>query len=100
MTQPQAPPPADSGAAHEAAGASDPQLSMLMAMRTKGRQGVTLRWLGTKAPRGVRFGEVTLEWARHGILRDSEGRDVGTYQRVVEFGGKDGDVQEITAWPR
>ena len=77
-----------------------PLLKRIMSRRTKGIKGDTIRWSGSKAPRGVKWGSTTLGWAQHGVLYDQKGEDVGTYHRVIEFGGKDGDIQEILAWPR
>lgn len=75
------------------------RVESLLALRTQGRESETIRWTGTKAPRGVKFGDVTLEWAQHGILRDSKGQDVGTYRRVKEFAGPGKNEHEIEVWP-
>ena len=76
-----------------------PLLKQLMAKRTEGK-GEPVRWKGSEHPRGVQWGDVTLENAEHGILRDAGGRDVGSYRRVSEFSGPDSDEHEILAWPR
>lgn len=76
-----------------------PLLKQLMDMRTEGK-GELVRWKGSKYPRGVQWGSITLETAQFGILRDAAGRDVGTYRLISEFSGPDSDEHEIRAWPR
>ncbi len=74
-----------------------PMLEQLLNLRKKG-EGEIVCWKGSKFPRGIKLGSITLETAQHGILRDITGQDVGTYERVIEFGGSNKDEHEIIAW--
>lgn len=73
-------------------------LKELMRLRQSGPHEV-IKWKGSKVPRGKAINGSTIAHAQHGILRSAGGKDIGTYRRVVEFGGEDGDEQEIEAWP-
>lgn len=58
---------------------------------------VTIKWEGGRNVIGVINGEF-IGYAQHGILKSDDGTDLGTYERVVEFGGDNGDEHEIKAW--
>ena len=46
-----------------------------------------LKWQGNKIPRGAQILGHTIAWTQHGIVRNKDGKQIGTYDRLVEFGG-------------
>jgi hypothetical protein len=60
---------------------------------------LSIGWVGGRQPTG-RINGREIAGAQDGILTAEDGTDLGTYERVVEFGGPNGDQHEIKAWPR
>ena len=56
-----------------------------------------LTWKGSKVPRGARIGSHEIVWTQHGMVHARNARgdveEIGTYKRVVEFGGANQDEQ-------
>ncbi len=48
-----------------------------------------LTWKGNKVPRGAIVGGHEIAWTQYGMVRDSDGKVIGYYERLVEWGGKD-----------
>jgi len=46
-----------------------------------------LEWEGGKVPRGAVVNGKTIAWTQHGIVTSQKSKDIGTYERTVEFGG-------------
>jgi hypothetical protein len=63
---------------------------------------VILKWKGSKIPRGETIAGVEVAWAQHGVLSGADGEMIGSYVRLVTFGGPNADEHEIsvTSWPR
>lgn len=51
-----------------------------------------LAWKGTKIPRGAKVGDVDIGWTQHGMITGQGGEQLGFYDRMAEFGGKDRDT--------
>lgn len=62
---------------------------LLQVFRTVPHRTFLLRWSGGKIPRGAVVAGHSITWTQHGIV-SAEERMVGTYDRLVECGGKDG----------
>jgi len=50
-------------------------------------------WQGSKVPGGLCLSGHQIAWTQHGTVLDCFSKEVGNYQRLVEFGGEPGDVQ-------
>ena len=61
---------------------------LLGSIRSESEHAYILRWQGNKVPRGAVVNGEILGWTQHGQALNQEGRMVGTYDRVVEFGGE------------
>lgn len=59
-----------------------------------------LEWEGNKIPRGAKIGNKEIAWTQHGIVTDKNGDDIGTYERIVEFGGVSKYQQVMLVYPR
>lgn len=68
---------------------------MLQAMAQKAGRKFLVSWKGSKVPHGVRLLGYEIVWTQHGMVtaRDKDGQStmLGTYQRVVEWGGPQKD---------
>jgi len=57
-----------------------------------------LEWEGGKIPRGAVVGDKTLAWTQNGFAHGEDGRMVGTYDRIVEFGGANKQKQIMVVY--
>ncbi len=55
----------------------------------------TMRWTGTKIPRGSTIGDVAVGWTQHGQITGVDGEHLGYYERTKEFGGPGQDEHEM-----
>ena len=67
--------------------------ALLERRRENANHAYVLRWEGNKVPRGAVVGGETLAWTQNGTVHNQSGRIVGTYDRVVQFGGESGKEQ-------
>src|SRR5690242_2886438 len=72
--------------------------SILDTMKTTSDQAYVLRWEGNKVPRGAVVGSETLSWTQNGCAHNQTGEIVGTYERLVEFGGASGKEQVMVVY--
>ena len=56
---------------------------------------VVMKWKGSKVSRGATIGGIEIAWTQHGRILGNDHRELGHYQRAVEFGGTNGDEHEI-----
>lgn len=54
-----------------------------------------LVWEGNKIPRGAAINDHVIAWTQNGVVTSDKGQMVGTYERVVEFGGPTGNAQQM-----
>jgi len=54
-----------------------------------------LEWEGNKVPRGAVVSGNVVAWTQHGRVVSSTGEEIGTYERLVEFGGASGRNQQM-----
>ena len=57
-----------------------------------------LRWKGTKTPHGAVLGKVAVSHAQNGIVCSDGGDMIGTYERLVEWGGPNHDEHMMLIW--
>ena len=63
--------------------------------RGSARKIFHLKWEGSKIPRGAMIEGSTIQWTQNGEVVSSDGKTIGTYQRLVEFGGASGNEQQM-----
>ena len=68
------------------------------AIRQKEARVFLLTWQGNKVPRGVNLLGHIIAWTQHGMVTSKGGKTVGTYDRVVEFGGDTGKEQKMLVY--
>jgi len=67
---------------------ADKRFNVLLSRIKKScKHAYILKWEGSKVPRGAVVGSETLAWTQNGCANNQSGEIVGTYERVVEFGG-------------
>lgn len=54
-----------------------------------------LEWEGDKIPRGVSINGKSIGWTQNGMVNSDRGENIGTYERLVEFGGESGRQQKM-----
>lgn len=59
----------------------------------------TLKWKGSKVPRGHKINGVEIAWTQHGFITGGNREQLGTYTRTVEWGGPNGDEHEMLIVP-
>ena len=57
-----------------------------------------MSWKGTKTPHGAVLGEAAVSHAQNGIVASVRGDTVGTYERLVEWGGPNRDEHMMLVW--
>jgi len=68
---------------------------LLWGLQRKARKAFKIEWEGSKVPRGPVLDGKPIAWTQNGVVNDSEGKMIGTYERTVEFGGDTGKRQQI-----
>lgn len=72
--------------------------AILTEMKGSCKRAYVLRWEGNKVPRGAVVGDETLAWTQNGCAHNQSGDIVGTYERIVEFGGDSGNEQVMVVY--
>ena len=73
---------------------------LLRAIASQASHAYVLKWEGNKIPRGAVVDGETIAWTQHGCVTSDSGKMVGTYERVVEFGGESGKEQVMFVYTR
>ncbi len=68
---------------------------LLRAITEKAENIFLLEWKGNKIPRGATVAGHIIAWTQNGLVTSDQGQYVGTYERLVEFGGVDHREQKI-----
>ena len=68
---------------------------ILSAMRHHANKVFHLQWEGNKIPRGALIEGAEIAWTQNGMVSGSKGENIGTYERLVEFGGASGKEQQM-----
>jgi len=72
--------------------------SFLQGLAAKSETLWFLRWKGTKTPHGAVLGEAAVSHAQDGIVCSTKGDVIGSYERLVEWGGADHDEHMMVVW--
>ena len=54
-----------------------------------------LEWEGNKIPRDAEINGKKVGWTQNGLVVGTNGEDIGTYERLVEFGGPSRKEQKM-----
>jgi len=57
-----------------------------------------LSWEGNKIPRGAKINGREIGWTQNGQVVSAGGEMIGTYDRLVEFGGEKGKDQRMIVY--
>ena len=68
---------------------------VLLALASASKKFYLLEWEGNKIPRGAVIEGKTISWTQNGIVMSTDGKQIGTYERTVEFGGPSGREQKM-----
>ncbi len=80
---------------------TEAQVESILASLQKGADKVfVLDWKGNKVPRGVKLEEGEVGWTQNGVVTSVTGEMMGTYDRMVEFGGEDRNDQRMIVYIR
>jgi hypothetical protein len=68
------------------------------AIKQRGQQTQSthhLKWEGTKIPKGAFIEGIEIAWTQNELATDVDGKRIGTYIRLVEFGGRTGGEHQM-----
>ena len=68
---------------------------MIVRWRERARKIFHLKWEGSKIPRGAVIEGTEIAWTQNGQVTGVGGKMIGTYDRLVEFGGASGNEQQM-----
>lgn len=68
---------------------------LISEMRQRARKILHLQWEGSKIPRGAVIDGTEIVWTQNGQVTGAGGKSIGTYERLVEFGGFSGNDQQM-----
>lgn len=68
---------------------------MIARWRERARKIFHLKWEGSKIPRGAMIDGTEIGWAQNGQVVGVDGKTIGVYDRLVEFGGTSGKEQQM-----
>jgi hypothetical protein len=54
-----------------------------------------LKWQGGRIPRGAVIEDKEISWTQDRVVSDIQNKKIGSYQRLIQFGGKSRKNQEI-----
>lgn len=81
----------DLGGRHSAeAAATEDLIAGLQNQMKEGATTFLVEWQGSKIPRGAAIDGIAIAWTQNGMVTGAGGEQLGTYERLVEFGGPSG----------
>lgn len=63
--------------------------SILEKIKKEALSAYVLNWKGGKIPYGAEIGGHKVGWTQNGIVSNEKGEMIGTYDRLMEWGGED-----------
>lgn len=72
--------------------------ALVTAHKNKAKYIFLLKWQGDKIPRGAEVAGHKIAWTQNGVVTDNTGKIIGTYERLVEFGGESGREQQMIVY--
>lgn len=90
----------DLGGQHNpVAGSREDMVNQILSQfRSQSDRVFELTWEGNKVPRGAIILGREIAWTQHGRVVAEGGEMIGTYQRLIEFGGPDGVTQKMRVY--
>lgn len=73
-------------------------LDAIMARSKDDTDTYFLSWQGNKIPRGAEINGQKIGWTQNGQVLSADGKMMGTYDRLVEFGGEKGKDQKMVVY--
>ena len=67
-------------------------------IRKSGGRRFILSWEGNKVPHGARVLDHEIAWTQNGQVSTTDGKAIGIYDRLVEFGGTTGKEQKMVVY--
>jgi len=84
------------------AGLGDPAQDALVARILKGAarqasdaRAYAIEWTGGRVPRGLELEGREIGWMQHGVVKDTDGHQIGFYERLRDNAGADGRLQSV-----
>ena len=72
------------------------QLNSVLGKIQQGKRVFLIDWEGSKVPRGVTIIDQVIGWTQNGMVASADGGGhIGTYIRLVEFGGGSGNHHQM-----
>ena|SRR3989344_388238 len=68
---------------------------LLCKIAERAKEIFLLEWDGNKIPRGAVVCGMSIGWTQHGLVTSESGQSIGTYERLVEFGGASHNEQKM-----
>jgi hypothetical protein len=93
-------PKVDLGATNDRERQTEDVLSEVLRRKSVGNENFLLSWEGNKIPRGAVINGKTIAWTQHGRVISDTGQEIGTYERLAEFGGESGREQKMIVFAR
>ncbi len=69
--------------------------ALLARLRESASKIFLLKWEGNKIPHGAIIQGKEIAWTQNGIVSSTAREQIGTYERLVEFGGETGNEQQM-----
>ena len=74
--------------------------NLLVKIKERATKIFLLKWEGGKVPQGAVVCGQEIAWTQHGIVNATNGNQIGTYERTVEFGGETKNEQQMLIFVR
>ena len=76
-------------------GRNESNVTALQDLMKHGADTFLVEWQGSKVPRGAEINGVPIGWTQNGMVSGTGGEALGTYERLVEYGGESGREQKM-----
>jgi hypothetical protein len=73
------------------------RVSDLLRTLAQGRDAFLVEWSGSRIPRGAVIKGQEIAWTQHGVVRSTESKVIGYYERIVDDLSQDTQVMVIFA---
>jgi len=65
--------------------------ALISQMLQNSKNVFVMEWKGSKVPRKGRISDKEIGWTQHGMITSTNSEHLGTYERLIEFGGANQD---------
>lgn len=73
------------------------RVSSLLQRLSRGKDAFLIEWSGSRVPRGAIIKGQEIGWTQHGVVRSTEGKVIGYYERIVDDLSQDTQVMIVFA---